>query len=131
MKIRKMILSWYSKEKPPIFTGDMLSMDICFIEDEDKPVLYIDAGNVKIEDRTFPVDVKEILKKIGKIDFEQEHNKYNEETYSGDIWKLQINEKTYEGFLSDPSFVKEIKKIIRYTAIKLYAEKKLAKYISG
>ncbi len=129
MKVRKAIFMWKRIEKDPYFFGKLNRLEVIFQEGEENPTILIDAGKVKIEDNSLKIESKEVLKKIGEIDFEKEYDPKCFNEYSGDSWELQINDKKYEGVLEDPHYVVKVKKIIRYSAIKLYAEKHLAGYL--
>lgn len=131
MKVKKVVFTWENIDKGNVFLGNMQRLDIVFGEDEMYPIIYIDAGNIKIEDRSLELDAKEVLKKIGEIDFEMPCDLRYPNNYSGDIWKLQVNDKEYEGMLEDPHYIVRIKKIIRFNAIQVYANKKLAGYIKN
>lgn len=131
MRIKKVVFTWKKVQKDPVCFGNMERLDIVFEEGNKNPMIFIDAGNIKIEDRSLEVDCEDVLKRIGKIDFEDKHDISNEENFSGDIWELWINDKKYEGILSEPRYVIELKKIIRFNAIEVYANKKLSKYVQG
>ena len=131
MKIRKAVFIWKRIEKDPIDFQNMNRMEIVFEEGLDKPIILIDAGGVKIEDRTFEIDNREVLKKIGEVDFDLMYDSKYQSDYSGNIWELVINEKKYEGIFEDPHYVIKIKRIIRFNAIQVYANKKLAGYLKS
>ena len=131
MRIKKVVFTWKSIDKNPVYLGNMNRLDVIFEENNDFPIIYIDAGNVKIEDRSLEIDCKEVLNKVGEIDFEVPYDIRYPNNYSGDIWELIVNDKKYEGILEDPHYVVRIKKIIRFNAIQVYANKKLAGYIKN
>jgi len=129
MRVRKVVFSWDKIYKDKFIFGNIDKLDIVFEEGIENPVIFIDAVIVKIEDRMMKIDNKEILKKIGEIDFET-NNKYQRgDNFSGGKWKLIVNDKIYEGVFEEPSYVKQLKAVIRYTAIWEYASKKLANYL--
>ena len=131
MKIRNITFVWKKKEIDIIDYNNINKIEVSFKEGEAKPILLIDAGSIKIEDHSLPIDVNEVLKKIGEIDFERTSGLgYNEE-FSGDVWQLVVNDKEYEGVLVQPHYVSKIRKIIRYNAIEVYAKKKIAGYIKA
>ena len=127
IKIKKVVFSWIKKEKDLIDFQNMKRLDVTFEEGKDYPVIFIDAGDVKIQDSSLKIDSKEILEKIGKIDFEA----IDTSEFSGDEWELFINDKLYKGVLSEPGYVLKVKKIIRFNAILVYANKKLAGYVKA
>jgi len=131
MKIKKVVFTWKNIEKDSICLGNINRLDIVFEVGNDYPIIYIDAGNVKIEDRSLELDCKEVLSKIGEIDFGVPYDVRFPNNYSGDIWELIVNDKKYEGILEDPHYVVRIKRIIRFNAIQVYANKKLAGYIKS
>ena len=131
IKVRKAIFTWKRIEKDPIDFQNMIRLDVAFELGNDKPVIFIDAGSVKIEDRSLTIDVKEILKKLGDIDFDALYDVNVPSEYSGDAWELMINDKLYKGVLADPHYVRKVKKVIRFNAIQVYAEKKLASYVKS
>lgn len=131
MKIKKVVFTWKRMGKDPIHCGNMNRLDIVFEENLERPIIVIDTDGIKIEDKTFDIDNKEVLKKIGEIDFDLPYDIKYPNNYSGNIWELCINDKKYEGMLEDPHYVVKIKKIIRFTAIQVYANKKLAGYIKS
>ena len=113
MKIRNVTFIWKKKEKDIIDYNNIDKIEVCFTDEKSKPTLFIDAGSIKIEDCSLPIDAKEVLKKIGEIDFERTSGLgYNEE-FSGDVWQLIVNDKEYEGILVQPHFVSKVRKIIR------------------
>jgi len=67
MKIKKVVFTWKNIEKDSICLGNINRLDIVFEVGNDYPIIYIDAGNVKIEDRSLELDCKEVLSKIGEL----------------------------------------------------------------
>ena len=131
MRIRNVTFVWKKKEKDFIDYNNINRIEVHFKEGELKPLLVIDAGSIKIEDSSLPIDSKEVLKKIGEIDFEKRGGTGFNDEFSGDIWELVVNDKFYEGVLSQPHYVSKIRKIIRYNAIEVYANKKIAGYLKA
>ena len=64
MKIKKVVFTWKSAFKSPDKLGNMQRLDIIFEENLENPIIVIDTGGVKIEDRTLTINNKEILNKI-------------------------------------------------------------------
>ena len=131
MSVNRVVFTWERIEEDPIDYGNMNKLDIIFEKGKDKPVILIDAGNIKIEDNTFEIDSKDVLKKIREIDFNMFYNLKFRSEYSGHEWKLMVDDKIYELILEDPHYIVLIKRIIRFNAVQDYANKKLAKYIKG
>ena len=104
---------------------------VCYEENLENPIIVIDTGGVKIEDRTLTINNKEILNKIREIDFDKSYDINCPNSYSGDFWELIVDDKKYQGVLEDPHYVVKLKKIIRFNAIQVYASKKLAGYIKS
>lgn len=128
MYITKMAFTWKISEIPPENFYNIRRIDVIFDRENKNPLLIIDAGKIKIEDRTLEIGSEEVLKKVGTLDFE-ETNKYTHDEYCGDAWELKIDDRNYAGVISNPKFVNEIRKIIRLNAIQVYANKKLANYL--
>ena len=131
MRIKKAVFAWKNCDNSPFDFGNMKGFDLIFEEQRVNPVLVIDAGNVKIQDESLGIDNKEVLRKLGEIDFDEMHDPNCPGTYSGDIWELSINDKIYKGMLEDPHYVIKMKKIIRFNAVQVYANKKLAGYMKA
>ena len=100
-------------------------------KDKEKSILIIESGDVKIEDKSLPINCKEVLSKIGKIDFDKMYDRDNPSEYVRNKWRLIVDDKVYEGVLEDPHYVVLIKKIIRFNAIETYASKKISGYFGG
>lgn len=128
MYINNMSFSWKKEEDDPIDFCNIRRIDILFDRDNENPLLIIDAGKIRIEDRSLPIENLDILKKVSMIDFER-INKYEDDEYCGDVWELVVNNEKYQGIMKNPKFVNEIRKIIRLNAIQVYANKKLGNYL--
>lgn len=131
MKVKKAVFVWKKVQKDPICLENMERMDIVFEEGNEKPIIFIDAGSVKIEDSSLDIDCQDVLKKLGKINFEEKCGIGDLREFTGEGWELWINDKKYEGLLNEPRYVIEFKRIIRFNAIEIYANKKLSKYLQG
>ena len=129
MKIDKVIIVWENLEKEINDYGMLKVLRVEFNNKEENPIVYIDAGVLKIEDRSLKLDSKDILNKFAKLDFDyfNKVDKYTE-GFSKNSWKLIINEKEYSGVFSEPGFLKESKKVVRFDSFLDYANKKIAKY---
>lgn len=128
MYINNVTFTWKKEEDDQIDFCNIKKIDVTFDRENEKPLLVIDAGKIKIEDRSLEIESKDVLKKIGLIDFESV-SKYDGDEYCGDVWELIVNDKKYQGFMGNPKFVNEIRKIIRLNAIQVYANKKLGNYL--
>lgn len=128
MYITNMSFTWKKEEDDPIDFCNMRRLDILFDRDNKNPLLIIDAGKIKIEDRSLQIENADVLKKASMINFES-INKYEDDEYCGDVWELVVNGKKYQGVMKNPKFVNEIRKIIRLNAIQVYANKKLGNYL--
>ena len=128
MSAYKVVFTYKNIFKSGMNLGVLDRMDIIIEKGSEKPVLMIESGDVKIEDRSFPIDCKDVLKKIGEIDFDKPFDPSIPSCYDRSEWELIVDEKKYEGMLEDPYYVSIIKKIIRYNAIEVYVSKKLARY---
>ena len=128
MKIREVKFIWKSGIEDDLADySNMKRLEIMFNESQSQ--LIIETRKIKIEDRSIEFDSKEILKKIGEIDFKTSKYQNYSSMYSGEIWELYINNQKYEGVLDQPEYVSKVKKIIKYNIIWTYANRKLAKYI--
>lgn len=126
IKVNRVVFSWLKKQKDLFDVQNINRIDIIFEEGQDV-VICIDAGKIKIEDRSLKIDTNYVLKRISEIDF----GKSISTEYSGDSWQLYINDTLYEGFLGDPEYVRKVKKIIRFNEFQLYAIKKVAGYLKS
>lgn len=131
MRIRKAVFTWKRNMVDPIDYNNVNRIDVVFQEGLERPVLYIDAGSVKIEDGNLPIDVKEVLTKMGQVDFEQKYIFGVDDEFTGDAWELIINDKLYKGVLSEPKYVTKVRRIIRFNAIELYVQKKMSAYVKA
>lgn len=131
MKIRKAVFTWKRNMKDPIDYNNVNRIDVVFDEGAERPVLYIDAGSIKIEDGNLPIDTKEVLINIGKIDFDEKYIFGVNDEFTGDAWELIINDKLYSGVLSEPKYVTKVRRIIRFNAIELYVQKKISAYVKA
>ena len=107
---------------------ELKKMVVVFERDKENPVLLIESENVTIEDRWLPINSNDVIKGVSKIDFNLKNDFSLESEYSGKKWKLILNDKEYDGVLEDPYYIVELKRVIKYSAIELYAIKKLANY---
>ena len=126
--IKKVVFTYKSLYEKTFNFGNLDKMDVIFEIDSESPVILITSGKVKIEDRSLDIDCNEVLKKISKIDFDKPYDINVPSSFCKNGWELIIDDKKYEGKLEDPYYVSLVKKIIRYTAIEVYAQKKLAGY---
>lgn len=102
--------------------------------------ITIDSGGIKIEDEMFNffqdsgslniIDVKEIWEKLDKIEFPAQ-TEYVESGCDGSAWDLEIDDKKYRGYLCTPPFLKEILKIIKFSAICEYVDNRFSQYIGN
>ena len=129
MKINKVELVWEKIEKDSFNFGNINKVNIVFCHGEKFPVVFIDAGCLKIEDRTLKIDSEEVLKKTGEIDFENKNKYESRAQYVGNYWKFIVNDEIYEGFLGQPEYVRKFKKIIKFDLIWEYCNKKVANYL--
>lgn len=127
MYIDKLSFKWENPIKDTIDVGNICSVEITFDRANENPLLTIDAGKIKVEDRSLEINSEEILKNASKVDFEN-IKKYESNEYCGDYWQLVVNDKKYGGILDNPRYVNEIRRIIRLNAILLYANKKIGNY---
>ena len=129
MRIRKVEFVWEKSQVGIIRYADINNLRIVFSEAEVNPVVYIDAGIIKIEDRSFAIDSNYVLKRIGELDCEKVNNPNLPKEFSQNHWKLIVNDSVYEGFFQIPHYVSKIKKIIRYEIIWEEVNKKIARYV--
>lgn len=127
MYINKLTFKWKKSKRDTIDVGNIYSIDVILDRENENPLIIIDAGKIKIEDRSLSINSEEILKSIGKLDLEPV-SKYEPKEYCGDAWELTIDDIKYEGTLDNPKFVNEIRKIIKLNAIQNYANKKIGNY---
>ena len=102
--------------------------------------ITIDSGGIKIEDEMFNffqgkggpniIDTKTIWEKLDKIEYPAQTEYVESDGCDGSAWDLEIDDKKYHGYLSIPPFVEEILKIINFSAIYKYVEKRFNQYIS-
>ena len=128
MGVRKVVFSFEDIFKPNANIGNIDKINLIIQKDSEKPILIVESGDVKVADKSLPINCKEILDKIGKIDFEKKYDVNNPSEYVKSKWELIIDDKKYEGMLEDPYYIVLIKKIIRFNAIEIYANKKISGY---
>ncbi len=94
--------------------------------------ITIDTGQIEIKDKLFAflnqVDCQKIISKLENVKFPQEE-KYNSDGCDGAAWQLQVDDKKYEGYLTEPDFLKEVLDIINFRVIYAYAKSKVANYL--
>jgi len=128
MKINKVIFSCEEMNESIFDKQKLKKMEIVFESDKENPVLYFECDDISIEDRSLPISNSEILKGIEKINFELANDFSLKSEYSGKRWNLIVNDKEYRGILEDPCYIIELKKILKFNAIELYAIKKITNY---
>ena len=128
MSAYRVVFTYKNIFKSGMNFGVLDRMDIIIERGNKKPTLVIESGDIKIEDRSFPIDCNDVLKKIGEIDFDKSFDLAVPSCFNKCGWELIVDGKKYEGALEDPYYVCIIKKIIRYNAIEVYVNKKLAAY---
>jgi hypothetical protein len=108
---------------------EKLTIELKHTKNSESIKITIDAGNVKIEDKSYEViNIASIFERIEKIELpEQTHYDYG--GCDGFAWKLDIDGKKYDGYIFKPDFLKEILAIINFNDIYSYAETKFKKYI--
>ena len=129
MKINKVVFMCEELEKSPDFYNNISKMEISINRGDDRPTIFVDAGLVKFEDRSYTMDVENVLEQIGKIDFELKNDIKCPGDYCGNKWKLIVNDKEYEDAMEEPHYVIKFKRIIRYTAIDVYMRKRIGRYL--
>ena len=128
MSACRVVFTYKNIFKSGMNLGILDRMDIIIEKGSEKAVLLMESGDVKIEDRSFPVDCNDVLKKVGEIDFDKPFDPAVPSCFNKCKWELVVDDKKYEGALEDPYYICIVKKIIRYNAIEVYASKKLAGY---
>ena len=129
--MKKVVFTWKSVDQSNNSIVTMRKLDVIFEKGVERPVIVINAGDVEIIDRTLPIDVKMVMEKLKEIDFDKKDDIHCPAFYSGDVWELMVDDKIYSGVLEDPHYVTKVKKIIRFNAIQVYANKKVAGYIKS
>lgn len=129
MKINRVVFVWENRDKDIFGFGNINKIDVVFDRNECNPVIFVDAGSVKIEDRSIKINNAEILQKIGLLNLEKEKEDNFSREFMNTFWKLIVNDVTYEGVLSVPKYVSKIKKIIKFDVIFDQMSKKIANYL--
>ena len=129
MKINKVVFAWENKEKDIFGFGNINKLDVVFDCNEKFPVVFVDAGVVRVEDRSIKINSADILQKIGLLDLDKEKDGNFANEFTNSFWKLIINDVVYEGVLSIPRYVGKVKKIIKFDVIFDQINKKIANYL--
>ena len=99
MAIKKVVFTCKNMLRNDFNFGVLDRLDIIFERSRAKPIVLIESGEVKIEDRGFEIDSKEVLDNIGKIDFGKLYDKNIPSCFTRNSWELVIDDKKYEGAL--------------------------------
>ena len=129
MDVNNVVFVWKSFDENGLDFGNIKRLEIIFNNNVASSIVCIDTGNIKVEDRTFGVDAKEVLKKIRNLINNEEVDRYEFSGYVGNGWELYVDDKKYEGIFEYPAFVSKIRKIIKLDIILMIANKKIANYI--
>lgn len=129
MMINKVVFIWENKQKDKFDFGNINKIEIILDCNTDFPVVLVDAGIVKVEDRSIKINNLDVLKKIALLDFEKERKFEFKYEFSNSFWRLIIDDEIYEGVFRIPLYISEIKKIIRYDLIFDQISKKIANYL--
>ena len=113
MRLNKVIFSCEMMDYSSFDVEKIKKIDVIFEKGVENPVLIIECATVKIEDRGLPINCDEILKEVGKIDFESENDFLLQSEYSGKKWRIILNDKEYSGAFDDPYYVTQLKKVLK------------------
>jgi len=128
MDVNNVVFVWKSFDENDLGFTNVKKVEIAFDDKMENPIVGIDAGMIKIEDRTFDIDSKDVLKKIKKLINDEEVDKYEIKEYTPNSWELYVDDNKYEGIFEYPSFVAKVKKIIKLDIILMMVNKKIANY---
>ena len=129
MKINKVVFVLENNQKDVFNFGIINKVEIVIDCNNESPCVFVDAGNVKVEDRGIQINNLDVLSKISLLDLKEETQKELKGEFLNSFWRLIINDEVCEGIFSIPSYVSKIKKIIRYDLIFEQINKKIANYL--